>query len=126
MMISEPHQDPLGHLLSGFSYRVTHCLYPRIKPNSAGMRGYVKKSHIKFSSQTLAKVWKSGAPSKAIAFSWQLLQDRIPTRQNLFRRHIIRDPSNILCIFCETTVESVDHLFVTCDLSSSSSSVRLQ
>ncbi|RHN71430.1 hypothetical protein MtrunA17_Chr2g0276791 [Medicago truncatula] len=35
-MVSEPLQDPLGHLLSAFRYRATHQLCPRIKPNSAG------------------------------------------------------------------------------------------
>ncbi|GAU22757.1 hypothetical protein TSUD_129690 [Trifolium subterraneum] len=38
------------------------------------------------SSLILAKVWKSWAPSKVIVFSWQLLQNRIASRQNLFRR----------------------------------------
>ncbi|MCH87323.1 ribonuclease H protein, partial [Trifolium medium] len=34
----------------------------------------------------LSRVWKSWAPSKVIVFSWQLLQDIVPTRQNLLRR----------------------------------------
>ncbi|KEH23647.1 hypothetical protein MTR_7g091670 [Medicago truncatula] len=38
-MLSEPLQDPLGHLLSGFRYRTTHHLCPRTKPNSAGREG---------------------------------------------------------------------------------------
>ncbi|GAU20655.1 hypothetical protein TSUD_230690 [Trifolium subterraneum] len=48
----------------------------------------------------LARVWKSWAPSKVIVFSWQLFQDRVPTRQNLLRRRVIRDPSGALCAFC--------------------------
>ncbi|GAU42324.1 hypothetical protein TSUD_25500 [Trifolium subterraneum] len=71
------------------------------------------------SSHVLPKVWKSHAPSKVIVFPWQLLQDMISTRQNLFRRHVIRDLSNTSCVFCENTIESVDHLFITCELSSS-------
>ncbi|GAU11500.1 hypothetical protein TSUD_344900 [Trifolium subterraneum] len=71
------------------------------------------------SDQVLAKVWKSWVPSKVIVFSWQLLQDRIPSRQNLFRRNVITDPHNILCILCGMSIESVDHLFLICDLSSS-------
>jgi hypothetical protein len=31
----------------------------------------------------LGQIWESPAPSKVIAFSWQLLLDRIPTRENL-------------------------------------------
>jgi len=38
-MVAEPLQDPLGHLLSGFRYRVTRHLYPRTKPNSVGREG---------------------------------------------------------------------------------------
>ncbi|GAU49947.1 hypothetical protein TSUD_408420 [Trifolium subterraneum] len=40
----------------------------------------------------LAKVWKSWAPSKVIVFSWKLLQNRIPSRPNLFRRKVVRVP----------------------------------
>ncbi|GAU13955.1 hypothetical protein TSUD_262820 [Trifolium subterraneum] len=32
------------------------------------------------------RIWESPAPSKVIAFSWQLLYDRIPTRKNLESR----------------------------------------
>jgi len=38
-MLLEPLQDPLGHLLSGFRYRVTHHLCPRTKPSSDGREG---------------------------------------------------------------------------------------
>jgi len=38
-MVSEPLQDPLGHLLSGFHYRNTHHLCPRTKPNSNDREG---------------------------------------------------------------------------------------
>ncbi|GAU18667.1 hypothetical protein TSUD_125000 [Trifolium subterraneum] len=62
----------------------------------------------------LARVWKSWAPSKVIVFSWQLLLDRVPTRQNLLRRRVIRDPSGALCAFCGASVEAIDHLFITC------------
>ena len=40
-VVSEPLQDPLGHLLSGFCYRDTHHLCPRTKLNSVGREGYV-------------------------------------------------------------------------------------
>ncbi|KAK2426554.1 hypothetical protein QL285_025213 [Trifolium repens] len=31
-------------------------------------------------------LWSSPAPSKIIAFSWQLLYDRLPSKRNLLRR----------------------------------------
>lgn len=55
-----------------------------------------------------------GSPLKVNVFSWQLLQDRISTRQNLFSRRIIVDPGGISCAFCNENVESACHLFVRC------------
>jgi hypothetical protein len=62
----------------------------------------------------LAKVWKSRAPSEVIVFSWQLLQDRVPTRQNLLKCRAIRDLGDALCAFCGISIEAIDHLLVTC------------
>jgi hypothetical protein len=39
----------------------------------------------------LTRVWKSWTLSKVIVFSWQLLQDWVPTRQNLPKHRVIRD-----------------------------------
>ncbi|AES96595.1 hypothetical protein MTR_5g038930 [Medicago truncatula] len=38
-MVSEPLQDPLGHLLSGFRYRATHHLCPETNTNSVVCEG---------------------------------------------------------------------------------------
>jgi hypothetical protein len=35
-------------------------------------------------------LWKCGAPSKVCAFSWQLLLDRVQTKDNLLKRRIIQ------------------------------------
>lgn len=44
------------------------------------------------------KIWESPASSKVIAFSWQLLLDRIPTRVNLAMRRILpTDAPGVLC-----------------------------
>ncbi|AES81474.1 hypothetical protein MTR_7g093150 [Medicago truncatula] len=43
-MVSEPLQDPLGHVLSDFRYWTTHYLCSRIKFNSAGREVCVKSS----------------------------------------------------------------------------------
>ncbi|GAU16976.1 hypothetical protein TSUD_37340 [Trifolium subterraneum] len=40
--------------------------------------------------------------------------DRVPIRQNLLRRRVIRGPSGALCAFCGASVEAIDHLFITC------------
>jgi hypothetical protein len=56
-------------------------------------------------------IWESPAPSKVIAFSWQLLYDRIPTRNNLVDRRIIAPDAPRYCIGC---VETPVHLFLHC------------
>jgi hypothetical protein len=63
----------------------------------------------------LVRVWDSWAATKVIVFSWQLLQDRLPTRQNLRRRRVMVGAIADSCVFCWTVEESVDHLFVSCD-----------
>ncbi|GAU34065.1 hypothetical protein TSUD_255610 [Trifolium subterraneum] len=61
-------------------------------------------------------IWKSGVPSKVSALSWQLLLDRIPTRDNLWRRAVIRD-DDAVCPLCVGEVETARHLFLHCCVS---------
>ncbi|GAU48842.1 hypothetical protein TSUD_186170 [Trifolium subterraneum] len=63
----------------------------------------------------LPKVWKTWAPSKVAVFSWQLLQDRLPTRQNLWHWGVIGDVSASMCVLCGSGPESDDHLFDSCN-----------
>ncbi|GAU35216.1 hypothetical protein TSUD_204920 [Trifolium subterraneum] len=63
----------------------------------------------------LPKVWKTWAPSKVAVFSWQLLQDRLPTRRNLLQRGVIGDASASMCVLCGLGSESADHLFCSCN-----------
>jgi hypothetical protein len=58
-------------------------------------------------------IWKSTVPSKVSSLAWQLLLDRIPTRQNLRRRNVIRS-HDAYCPFCALEVESARHLFLHC------------
>jgi hypothetical protein len=50
-------------------------------------------------SVILARVWDSWAASKVIIFSWQLLQDRVPTRQNLCTRRVLVGSTITSCVF---------------------------
>ncbi|MCH81485.1 hypothetical protein A2U01_0002274 [Trifolium medium] len=59
-----------------------------------------------------ARVWDSWTSPKVIVFSWQLLQDRVPTRQNLHRRMVLVGTTDTLCVFFGAVEESVDHFFV--------------
>ncbi|MCH79641.1 LINE-1 reverse transcriptase like, partial [Trifolium medium] len=60
------------------------------------------------------KIWSSPAPSKLIAFSWQLLYDRLPSKSNLYRRGVIHSSGNQDCVWCEVKPESGIHLLLHC------------
>jgi len=60
-------------------------------------------------------VWHKLVPTKVSLFAWRLLKDRIPTRSNLVRRHVIQ-PNENLCLGGCGCIETADHLFIGCDL----------
>jgi mannosylglycoprotein endo-beta-mannosidase len=62
----------------------------------------------------LAQIWESPAPSKVIAFSWQLLLDRIPTRRNLEVRNMLPMDVPWECLGCVGNFENSTHLFLHC------------
>ena len=50
--------------------------------------------------------------SKVVAFSWKLLHDLIPTKDNLVRRNCVPLMVNIInCVICGSEAETVNHLF---------------
>jgi hypothetical protein len=61
------------------------------------------------------KIWKSAAPSKVCAFSWQLLLQRIPTRDNL-RIRGVNVEANMGCPLCGNHEETEIHLFLHCNV----------
>jgi len=63
-------------------------------------------------------LWKSPAPSKVVAFSWSLLLNRIPTRDNLAIRHILELDASLLFVLCGRREETSTHLFLHCEYSS--------
>jgi hypothetical protein len=72
-------------------------------------------------SVVFKQIWESPAPSKVIAFSWQFLYDRIPTRCNLDYHHVLAPEAPKDCVGCVGIVESSSHLFLHC---SSAISIR--
>jgi hypothetical protein len=65
------------------------------------------------------KIWSSPAPSKIIAFSWQMLYDRLPSKQNLYLRGARNIQENQFCGWCENTMESGLHLLLHCNFAQS-------
>ena len=55
-------------------------------------------------------LWKATMPLKIKIFMWQLQRNRLPSREQLLKRH---GPSNGLCEVCRC-LESVDHIFFSC------------
>lgn len=55
--------------------------------------------------------WKSRIPSKVLAFSGKLLQDRLPTCEQLLKRGITNINMSNSCVFCKEERESAQHLF---------------
>jgi hypothetical protein len=76
----------------------------------------IQNQRIQLSHQqkfVFSNLWKSAAPSKVIAFSWQLVLDRIPSKQNLALRGV--DTGNdARCAACNSELESSAHLFLHC------------
>lgn len=60
-------------------------------------------------------VWNRWAPTKINCFIWRLILDRLPTRPNLKRRHILNEEEEVWCPLCEDNKEeTVAHLFLEC------------
>jgi hypothetical protein len=59
-------------------------------------------------------VWKGPTPSKVQGFVWMMLLDRIPTKSNLFRRGVLQQPQDQVCVLCGSCVENSIHLFIYC------------
>jgi hypothetical protein len=64
---------------------------------------------------SLDTIWKSAAPSKVIAFTWQLMLDRILTKDNLILRGIHCD-GGMACPLCNSNNETSVHLFLHCGI----------
>jgi len=60
-------------------------------------------------------VWHKLVLAKFSIFAWRLLLDRVPTRSNLVRRHVL-EPNDSMCVGGCGNIETTDHLFLECDL----------
>ncbi|XP_024640744.1 uncharacterized protein [Medicago truncatula] len=60
-------------------------------------------------------VWQKHIPSKVSLFVWRLLRNRLPTKDNLVRRHVLHH-SDTACISGCGELETGKHLFLYCDI----------
>ncbi|KAL8481425.1 hypothetical protein ACS0TY_027799 [Phlomoides rotata] len=56
-------------------------------------------------------------PEKVRINAWRVLWERIPTITNLIQRLVVPQNVNINCAFCESTLETVRHIFFECSFS---------
>jgi len=60
-------------------------------------------------------MWHKDIPLKVVLFAWRLICDRLPTKDNLFRRGVIDDDAR-LCFGGCGSLESSPHLFLHCNI----------
>lgn len=81
--------------------------YKAILKQGGGQR--IEEQH----RQGMGKVWNSLAPVKAQVTTWRILQNRLPTLDNLSKRMEI-DEVKTICCYCKVDVETAKHLFLDC------------
>ena len=59
-------------------------------------------------------IWNDEIPLKVDLFIWCLLRKRLPTTDNLIRRHILHHNAQ-LCVDGCGIMEDIDHIFISCD-----------
>lgn len=59
----------------------------------------------------LAEIWDSRVPKKVMIFGWLFYLDRLNTRKNLHKKHILDTEA---CPRCNHPVEDREHLFFSC------------
>lgn len=64
-----------------------------------------------------AALWKSFCSSSVKGFAWRLLLDRIPSKENLLKRHILVSMADAHCVLCQDQLETSYHLLFSCSIS---------
>jgi hypothetical protein len=82
-----------------FTVKSAYCLISNL-PGSVGF-------HPPWSGRIFDAIWKCKAPSKVSGFVWQLLHNRIPTKDNLILRNIIHTGESTLCPLCGKEIEKL-------------------
>nr|ABD28595.2 H+-transporting two-sector ATPase, alpha/beta subunit, central region, putative [Medicago truncatula] len=62
----------------------------------------------------VSSLWQKDVSLKVVLFPWQLFRDRLPTKDNLFRRSVL-DHNSMECVAGCGSVESFAHLLFHCN-----------
>lgn len=68
------------------------------------------------SRESLKWMWEAKVPQKVKLFGWRILQNKVATRDQLGWKGIIVGSNNCRCVLCNEKIESIDHLFLSCNL----------
>ncbi|GAA0181541.1 hypothetical protein LIER_30252 [Lithospermum erythrorhizon] len=60
------------------------------------------------------ELWQLRAPPRVQQFLWKCLHDILPTKNNIMKKRLLVDP---LCVFCNSTKETLTHLLLECHFS---------
>ncbi|GKV01533.1 hypothetical protein SLEP1_g14082 [Rubroshorea leprosula] len=74
----------------------------------------LSSSHQQSRNNLHKRIWCRLVPTKICAFVWKVLQDRIPSKVNLYKRGIIPDLNLATCMLCKENIEDINHLFLHC------------
>lgn len=55
-------------------------------------------------------LWMVKAPSEIMFFGWRLIHNRIAIKDQLHKRRILVDSSDLLCVLCLLEEESLMHI----------------
>ncbi|XP_059436808.1 uncharacterized protein LOC132169875 [Corylus avellana] len=75
-------------------------------------RGQAESSKREAESDIWAGIWKSVLPNAVKNFMWRACQNILPTKENLCRRKISKDP---WCPICNLEVETTTHILWSCN-----------
>jgi len=64
--------------------------------------------------EAVPTIWDKDVPLKVLLFAWRLFRDRLPTKINLHRRHVI-DIDDQNCVGGCGLIETPTHLFLHCN-----------
>ena len=62
--------------------------------------------------QNFKLIWQNVAPPRVQCFGWLTYLGRVKTAEFLFRLGIIQDEGEALCSFCNSELETLDHLLL--------------
>ena len=63
----------------------------------------------------VSSLWLKEVPLKVVLFAWRLLRDRLPTKDNLYRRNVV-DIDDQFCVGGCGEVETSSHLLLHCNV----------